>query len=530
MHPILCKTIVNGLARRAVRESRVLILLGAIGFFFLGLVHLLALRDLPGLHFDEAWIGRYAQELVANPSLTKQQSAYAVPWVARGLAWIYATTDLQGILGLRALQMFFVFSGLLAICLTLWQMGERALIAFLPWTILAFPGLTINHRFAIELTGLHVFCLGLVMLGLVSIWQGNRPARGRAYFLFGALLGVSSHILFLAPLLAAFFIFWREQREPWRLADRRVVQALCLALLPFFLAIFLGVPEKIKAFALIMILLAVMLVISKPIAIRERVWAIWLRLPELVRKYGLYVLVTPFLFNALVFSDGHWGSMLSHGHIVFSGFGGVSVALLVAVVVKVTRRRALTQNERAIRDWMALTIFLLGVMMLKPAPRYFEIALLQLAILAAWALSRLELPKALVGAMAAGTLGMTVLTLNYFSPALQGTSVERETHWLWFRDSSRDFLSKQGLVRWLADHGCGRELVMSPGDSRVDLALDFLSVADWRPSAERNCSLGSMEVWRRRDPNRPGFDNPPALTFADFAILPREVKESSEAK
>lgn len=513
-----------------MRESRILFFVGCLGFFFLGLVHLLAIKDLPGLHFDEAWIGRYAQELVADPSLTKQQSAYAVPWVARGLAWVYASTGIQGILGLRLLQLLFVFSGVAAICLALWRLKAYRLVAFLPWVMLALPGLTINHRFAIELTGLHVFCLGLVVMGLVSIWLDERPARGRAYLLFGALLGISAHILFLAPLLAAFLIFWREQKEPWRVADRRVVQALCLALLPFFLVIFLGVPEKTKALGLIVILLGVLLIVAKPLALRDKIWSVWSKVPEPARTYGPYVFVIPFLFNALVFSDGHWGSMLSHGHIVFSGFGGVTVVLLLAVVIKAARSAPLSATERSVRDWMALTIFFLGVMMLKPAPRYFEIALLQLAVIGAWGLARLELPKALVGAMAAGTLGMTVLTLNYFSPAIQGTSVERETHWLWFRDSSRDFLSKQGLVHWLASHGCGRELVESPGDTRVDLALDFLSVADWRPSAERNCSLGKMDVWRRHDPNRPGFDKAPTLTFADFAIQPREGKESLEAK
>jgi hypothetical protein len=58
-------------------------------------------------------------------------------------------------------------------------------------------------------------------------------------------------------------------------------------------------------------------------------------------------------------------------------------------------------------------------------------------------------------------------------------------HFLLFKDSSRDFLDKQSLVRFLGGSGCGRSDIQTH-DPRLKEELDALSLGDW-PVKQASC-------------------------------------------
>jgi hypothetical protein len=87
---------------------------------------------------------------------------------------------------------------------------------------------------------------------------------------------------------------------------------------------------------------------------------------------------------------------------------------------------------------------------------------------------------------------------------------EENLRLLFFKDSSRDFLSKQELVRFLGGLGCSFSDIKSV-DSRVREALIALSRSDW-PVAAHPCPWKEIRLARKAESTQSGFE------VADFVL------------
>jgi hypothetical protein len=466
--------------------NAILFLFGSALLMFL---HAFGLGEIPGLHFDEAWAMNHAFRISEGEFTLQAMSPYTAPW-AHYWAAIWMKLFGPSVLVFRASQVFLSLAGAGLLALALHQSGRRTAAALLPLTLALLPGLVLNQRFAIELTGFHAFCFGLFAYSLVRGWALLAVAAWVA--------GTTGHILFYGLGLAVIAAAIWEGRELTR-RERLVSTLGCFLLALFFFRVFLMIPEKGKAGALVASALAT----GTLLAIGAEKWKFWRR--HWLEGVVLYLALV-FLFNAFVFLDGFWQHSVTTGREGWKGGRMVSIALFFPFVLWLTQRGS-RDTPRWLRRAFLLLVILLGLMMLKPAPRYFEILLLALGVFAAQGLARLPF----LGRMAALVfllLHGTLLYAEYFTT----TPKEASLRFLFFKDSSRDFLSKQELASVLGGSGCALSDIQAV-DSRVNEALTAISRADWQV-APGGCRFKNLQVERRAESGRAGTKE----EVADFVI------------
>lgn len=428
-------------------------LLGLAGAALVLLVHGYGLGDFPGLHYDEAWAMNFAHRIGPGFWPLTAMSPYTSPWTHYWAAlWMHVFGVSLAVF--RASQVFLSLSGLALLAGAL----PRHVRPLFPWAVLAVPGIWLNSRFAIELNGFHIFCFGLLA------WALRREYYGTA--LGAALLGTSAHILFYGISLSLLAMVLVERVT--LSARARAAGSLYFIAAAFFFGRVLGaIPEKGKAGALVLsALLGAAL-----LAGRAERWAIWARARGAV-AWGAAV----FAVNAAFFGFGLWTVSLYTGSETVWRWPAAVVPLLVffawgASAMLPAMAHALPRH----RTWFLCALLFVGLMMLKPAPRYFAIPLVGLAALLAQAPGR-------KGALPLGV----VISLGVFTGVFSAPFEARETslRFLFFRDSSRDFLSKQSLVRFLGGSGC-RPGDIGTNDPRLKEELAALALGDWPVSAAR---------------------------------------------
>jgi hypothetical protein len=456
-----------------LKREHAFALLGALLLLTLGIVHL---ADSPGFHFDEAWAMNYAYRIAFEPGFwpLTAMSPYTAPW-AHYWAALFLRTLGPSLLVFRASQFLLSSIGLFL----LGGAFERRERAILPWAILFLPGLWLNHRFGIELTGFHVFCFGVL---LFAIARGRWPLACLA-----ALLGTTAHILFYSVGiggLAALLLSGRALGRKPRMAFVLFFAGAAL----FFLRVLLMIPEKGKGAALLVsALLGVALLLA-----RAESWALW-RWAGWRWLLGLTALA--FLANTIFFAEGLWTAALYSGweawkDPVFELLLAAALASLASLAWKGLR----DPGQTFFALWFQAALAFAGLMMLKPAPRYFELPMLCLALFCAQAWRALPREGRLVHGVVLGGNFLFLLGIQFFSPIGRALPVERPLHFLVFRDSSRDYLSTQALAAKIGGMGC-KISDIGIGDSRVRESLQALSHSDW-PLAALACP-GKFGLVRR---------------------------------
>ncbi len=478
-------------------KLRFLFLLGSAALLF---THLYQLTWLPGFHFDEAWAANYAYRIATEKNFwpMNAMSAYTAPWAHYGAALFFHVFG-TSLFIFRASQIFFVFAGIFLSSLALRKKGERVAAALLPLFLAFFPALVMNHRFAIEMNGFHVFCFGLLIYGV---------AYDRALAVIaGALLGVTAHVLFLAQLLALLVVVLlfsspKEIGKKWRYS----IVAIALLLLPFFYSMSQQLPSPGKAYALMIAALLVSTFFSFELSLPT-----WILQKKKIFFALLALAALPFLANLLFFSEGAWQVLLTHG-IIANPNQQMLYVLPLVVLLKLWR----TSIRLSPAPWLVFFLastFLAGLMMLKPTPRYFELPLFSFAILVVVGLSRLPLKISFPMLCLFCGMGFTSLAVNYgLVHEVQGSG-EREFRVLFYKDSSRDFLNKQKLTQYLGLKGCDLSAIVS-GDGRVLEALHFLAHGDWL--TEKKTCDGPWRVERLHGDIRPA--KTPAFQAFDFGL------------
>lgn len=471
------------------------------GVLLLLAVHLFALSQVPGLHFDEAWALNFAFRLSEGEWTLSAMSPYTAPW-AHYWAALWMKLFGPSLYVFRLSQATLAFAGIGMLALALQTSGRKGAARLLPLTIALLPGLVMNHRFAIELTGFHVLCFGLLSLALAREWI--------LIAVLAWVAGTTGHILFYGVGIAVIGAsIWERKEISWR--NRWIGAGGCLALALFFARVATLVPEKGKAWALV----ASAVVLAALVLAKAERWSIWQK-PHWESVAVLLALV--FLVNTLFFLDGFWSLSITTGKEGWKGGRLINLLLFLPAALWLGWRGS-REAPRWLRRAFLLGVICLGLMMLKPAPRYFELALLLAAVFIAQGLASLPF----LGRMAMVVflfLHATVLFAEYFSLPPRENSFK----FLLFKDSSRDFLSKQELVSVLGGSGC-RLSDINGADSRVQEALLALSRADWvvtgaapglgsTEAGGSSCRWKNLQVERRAESGRTGTKE----EVADFVI------------
>lgn len=436
-------------------------MIAVFAVLFLLAAHFWRLTAVPGMHFDEAFAARLAARIATEPGFwpVEAQSPFTSAWHH----WITALGFQIGgvsILTFRVMQMAQVWIGLLAMA---WAVGVRwgktSALWFFPMVAL-IPALFLNHRFAIELTGFHVLCFGLMSLGIVKRWSVLAVAA--------AVLGVWSHVLFLAPVLAALaYMEFRQVELSGR--ERRILVMGWTALLPFFFRVMVQLRHDFRAKVFLILAVSAILFYGLNVSGNPR-WRLLVSKAAPWASRAIPVVALVWWVPALIFAEGHWMVLVAKGD---WGWGWVIPGLMLPAWWVVGK------EIRKFPEFLGLALLTvaLGVMIPKPTPRYFELVFLAVAALGGVALGR---SRAKHWATVLGLVGVTWMFSAHYQP---GVAVERDLKFLFLRDSSTDFLSKQDVATFLGSNGC-RASDIRIADYRGGEALRFL---DWK-TADRPCA------------------------------------------
>jgi hypothetical protein len=449
----------------------------ALGWALLLFAHFYRLGEFPGLHFDEAWAFNFSWRIAAEPGFwpLHAMSPYTSPWAHYwAAAWLHVLGP--SVFVFRFSQVSLAVLGLVALCFALPKHAR----AWFPWCCVLLTGMVLNHRFAVELNGLHVLCFGALLLAIRERWYG----LGCVF----ALVGTTGHILFYAVPLALLGAAALEARPLPRRARAWGSAFFVLSAL-FFARVLVEIPEKGKGAAL----LASALAACAFLALRLESLSLWRRAGwKALLGFGAMV----FFANASYFALGSWTAAIYSGARLFPAWELARWLAVLALALFSLFRAAAPR-----RNLFLLLLLFSGLMMLKPAPRYFELSLLALAAIVSVCAHELK---------AAGVTSFVAdLLLNAATVALAfgGDVADTDLRFLFYKDSSRDFLDKQALAGFLGGSGCAPDAIQT-GDPRLKEELRALALGDW-PTAPTTCPYAS--VARASEPGATGEPHGPFL-------------------
>ncbi len=411
----------------------------------------------------------YAWRLAFEPGFwsLEAMTPYTAPW-AHYWAALWMKAFGPSLVVFRASQIFLSVTGIFFFALALWQRGLRAQACFFLFVLALLPALLFNHRFSIELTGFHLLAFG------VGAWALTH----RLFWLVALawVAGTTAHILFYGMGLA-LAATWISLGKEIGAKERRSGLVALLLLALFFLKVTLELPEKGKPLAL----LASALGMAALLLQRAEGWRFWR-----ARFWDWLALVAavPFVFNALFFAEGSWPLAVAKGIESWRGVGGIIFAVFF-LLFAFGAWRGFRLLDQTWQRWFLLSVTCLGLMMLKPTPRYFEIPIFCLSFF--FALGLFSLPRWQKNLSMVFLLGHALWLYGlYFHLPVRDASLRL----LFFKDSSRDFLAKQELVSQLA--GC-RLSDIKLVDSRVREALVALERSDWSAN-EGTCPWKEINI------------------------------------
>jgi hypothetical protein len=460
----------------------VISLLGFALMIGTGLCHV---SQVPGFHFDEAWAANYAYRIFSEPGFwpVEAMSPYTHPW-AHYLTAIFFRFFGVNLFVYRAAGVAMNVAGAFFAWAALWRTGEKKAATVLPFVLALFIPFLLNERFSLELTSFHILCFGVLLLGT--------QLRSIIIVFFAAVFGITSHILFLAPVLGALAV-WGFRSGRWQGTHRAIVLLTAIGLWPFLWKIFREIPEKDKAIFLLasdtLVIFFVLVFEQMPRAIRRS---------RETLQWAIGIISLPFYFYLIFFSEGHWSILSTNGRISHPWLLALSIPMTVIGLIYLIRKYRQTKwqpGQQRFWSWFLYTVFFLGVLAVKPTPRYFDIAFFFIAIGISILLAHQKKVTVLIFMGLFAITSLSVLEFDYLQPGLRGLVVDRSYHFLIFKDNSADPLPKQNLARFLGDKGCAYSQV-STADPRLNEALLFLSHGDWPISTQAVCPSAHPHIER----------------------------------
>lgn len=455
-----------------------LIFLGMVLYFF---THLYSASQVAGLHFDEAWAANFSYKIAFEKGFwpLHAMSPYTAPWGHYLAALIFKLFG-ASLFTFRLSAALMTGAGTFLISAALWEKKKKTAATVFPFLSACFFPAIIHHRFHIEVTTFHYFCFGLLAWG-VSLFD-RKPLLAKKVIAATSVLGVTSHIAFLAPvlgLLGTWVLSGQKTKIRW------LVFGVALGLFPFFLRIWLEIPERDKS----TVLLGADLLIL--------IWAAFgTYAPKWVQSYKnwilgfVFLLCLPYFGFLLAFLEGHWDVLLVHGFVAQPFLVGLPLLIVVPALIFL-KRRYRKKFDPSWGVWFLFTLVATAILAVKPASRFFEPELAFVLAFSALAFEILPWKKTVLGICIFS--GLIPWQMNYILPGEREQGRIQAHKVLLLRDWSNDFMPKQILARFLGEQGC-RLSDIQFHDPRLKEALSFLSHGDW-PVLKTECALGHPQVF-----------------------------------
>ncbi len=454
-----------------------------MGLAALTVTRLLFLGQLPGFHYDEAWAANFAYRIASEPhfwplgAMSPYTSAWGHYWSA--LFFYFFGTSL---FVYRASCTSLVVLGDLLLSLALFHFKEKKAACLLPWLLAFTPVLFINERFAIDITSFHVFCLGLLAFALSLIHRGSKKNRWASILIPTAIIaGVTSHVLFIGVALSVLYAsVINRKSSPLPLSKKLPILLSGVGCLIFFIHIFLSIPEKDKAFFLIVVSVVSLILFFSPAC------QAFLCPPRRLRalRLAIWLIGAPGWCFLIFFYESSWATLFLTSVITHPLWIGSALVAPTLTLFFWTRAGKEPINPFMVYflDFWALTVLFTAALAVKPTPRYFEIPLILgvvfFAIILARLPNRLRVGLCLLWLVS----GAILLNLNTLAPLRAEAALlpkDQSYHFMFFRDSTADTLNKQWLVEWLGSRGCSYSQIIT-NDSRLAEELRFLAISDWQ--------------------------------------------------
>jgi hypothetical protein len=429
-------------------------------------VHGYKLYEFPGLHFDEAWAANFSARIATENGFWPREgmSPYTSAWTHYIAAIFFKLFGIK-LMVYRWSQLILSLSGLALFWLALKKRYGDAPAWLFPTAVLCLPGLVLNHRFGIEINSFHVLIFGWLMYALVNgfRWQAA----------LAILYGVTSHILFfaVAGALVAYFLF---SKKSLTYRDRLWVAATAVLLTPFFSQLLQRIPETGKVLLLLAATCSVAGIFATPI----HFWlqAECMRVRSLFAKLGkpggwvFFAIFAVLWIPLAVFAEGHWTVLLYKGSFQPVPLFGIGFLVLFPAIYFGWRE----VWRRGDGLFLCLLLLFIGIIIPKATTRYFELPMLCLAAVVAIGWTHLKsLQRVTI------MISLCIGVLLFSRQLLPGQTTETKFHFLFLKDESGDFLSKQVVAKELGLRGC-KISDIRVADFRGGEGLRFLARGDWQ--------------------------------------------------
>ncbi|MBI2607054.1 MAG: hypothetical protein HYW49_13350 [Deltaproteobacteria bacterium] len=480
------------------KERAKIISLTALAFALAAYTQLAELTQVPGLHFDEAWQGLFAHRLATETGFHPFQAmnSYTSPVLHYLLAGVFRIFS-PSLLVMRGALSAMNLAACALIAAWLWRLGERKAV---PWFVLLWAVLPLSvhgHRFFVEVTSFHGFCLAVLLWGL-ALWD-SIPAVSFLLVLGASAAGAYSHVVFIAVLIGGMPVLARAYRGRFHTPRARLLTAAtALSLCPLAFRMGAGT-GKFLPLALLALLFSVAVVAAAAgtVLMADDMWK---RMPRLAHRSATWVPIIsfPFLLAFVVLHfDGAWPYAQATGTLPRFWIP-INAAIFAVCAVLEARRRPASFHTMMCWHGFLLVLLVTFAMILKPSPRFFVIPGILAMI---WAAMRLSyLPRGRLGtALVAAVLAWNVHAFHhhYLLPQLQHGPTDSVFRLWFFKDSGRDFRPFQRAYAWAVEQGCGDTLQWME-DDRFLRPVEFLRLT--APLSNRACPWKKDELFFSHNP------------------------------
>ncbi|MBI3542402.1 MAG: hypothetical protein HY075_03895 [Deltaproteobacteria bacterium] len=474
------------------------------------------LTSVPGLHFDEAWQGNFANRIATEPGFrpTEAMNSYTTPIVHYLLALVFRAFG-PSLEAMRGAYAAMNLGSLALLAALLWWLGERAAVAWftLMWALL--PLAVHDHRFHVEVTGFHSLCFAVLVWGL-ALWR-RRPVLSPVLVAASIVAGTYSHVLFISVFAAGLFALARSFPAEFR--SRRsqaliTVVALLLIPLPVRMGLGLGKASPLALAGALACTAAWAALTPRWI----RGYSLWQRWPRRAMRLSklAFVCALPFLvgFVALLW-NGPWPYAQATGHLDNVRWMPLNALIFLMLMAMQLNTRARTlfggahvdeRRHDELREryhlspslvWGAFvaTFLVASILILKQSPRYYTVPTILAMIWASQRLARIHSRKAqLQIAVIFAAWNLWAFEHEYLARFEHSGSTTIEFTAGPYHDNGRDFRPFQKLFAWGLETGC---LSRTPWveDDRFGQPFRFLWLSSPGPKPDARCPWPPGDVF-----------------------------------
>ena len=406
----------------------------------------------------------------------------------------------SGLLSLRLSALFFVYFGILLISMALSKAGHRIASLVFPFITTFWPALFVNHRYSMEANTFLFFCFGLFLLGCAYLSKSKSQTSsdfslhlGTPLVIVGAVLGILSHPLFIAPVLAALIVRLL-QSIPLRIYEKKSITGLLFFFFIYFLRLLILIPEKEKGAALLLLDSFLILVVLNHSHFLK--WVGFLKSSPLFRIFfGIifFSLASVAITFLLTFSSTPWTLLTATGEIQHPSLLVLDASIWVFLIgyylvgCRAKDRKVIWNIPLPWAQWIILSVLICAVILIQPSARCYEIGLVSLSIVLSLVLSKLP-PRFLVGLVLLwGVSGTLHWKFNYIDPVLAGKTRFRELRFLFVKGVTETYPSPQTILKTLAEQECNMKGIDPSYYSHWKKAVEFVASGEWLPFENPQC-------------------------------------------